>query len=633
MSEPISFANPSVLEFYRALPFNIRDSVEGSVEVIHQTDHAASYPPLRALVRPGLRVLDVGCGTGWFSNSLAHHHGALATGLDFNPVAIDRARAVAAAMNLPTEFIVGDLFRYEPAEPFDLVVSLGVLHHTNDCAAAVRRVCQRLVKPGGHALIGLYHAYGRKPLLEHFQAMKARGATEFEMMERYRQLHSQLKDETMLASWFRDQVMHPHETQHTLEEMVPILTQSGMALVSTSINRFRPIESLAALFEAEKGFYAVGAQRLKENQYFTGFFVFLARKSGGASIEESTADPRGTDDPPLDRAAYLQHDPIVGYRYIPGTSLELPRPGGGRYHIQVNSQGIRSDREFSVERPSGVRRLIVCGDSMAAGQFVSNTHRFSELLERRIPALEVINLALEGSGTDQQLLLYERVGLRYEHDAVVLLPFLQNIRRNMVEAREGIDPRTGQHVLRAKPRFELLAGQLVLRNVPVPEEVIGRAVSDRDGTDTRSSLLLRLKTRLSALPGAALVKKGLYAMVPWEPFPEYARPTSPEWQLMSALVRRIRELAGDRPVVVAPTFYSSYVRFRMARNYWKRYAELAATPGIHPVDLLPHFRREGVDGPRCFQEPYDMHFSAYGNLVLADALEAELGRLGLLPLS
>src|SRR6185436_4284600 len=103
---------------------------------------------------------------------------------------------------------------------------------------------------------------------------------------------------------------------------------------------------------------------------------------------------------------------------------------------------------YSFEKPKGVHRIIVCGDSMAAGQFVSNAHRFSELLERRIPNLEVINLGLEGSGTDQQVLLYEHVGLRYEHDLVVLMPFLQNLRRNMVEARAGTYPKTGRQVMR-----------------------------------------------------------------------------------------------------------------------------------------------------------------------------------------
>jgi hypothetical protein len=99
---------------------------------------------------------------------------------------------------------------------------------------------------------------------------------------------------------------------------------------------------------------------------------------------------------------------------------------------------------------------------------------------------------------------------------------------------------------------------------------------------------------------------------------------------MAALIRRFKELAAGRPVVLVPTFYSSYVRFRMARNYWERYVSLASSPGIYVIDLLPHFRRVGVDAVRCFQDPYDMHFSAFGHLVLADALQEELSRRGLL---
>jgi hypothetical protein len=407
-----------------------------------------------------------------------------------------------------------------------------------------------------------------------------------------------------------------------------------MELISTSINRFQPIESQSALFEAERKYYGVGVQRLKQNQYFTGFFVFLARKSGCAAAR-CGSNPQNEGRvriamPELDNKPYIEHDPLIGYRYIPNTKLELPRPGGGRYSIQINSRGIRSDREYSCRKPRAVRRIIVCGDSMAAGQFVSNSQRFSELLERSVPDLEVINLSLEGSGTDQQVLIYEHVGLKYEHDLVLLLPFLQNIRRNMVEAREGIDAKTGQVVLRAKPRFEFLDGKLVLRNVPVakelsvdPSQLLGR-------TDTRRSWFVRLKSLISSMPGAAYLKKACYGLLPWEPFPEYRDPRSQEWQLMAAIIRRFKDLAGMRPLVVAPTFYASYVRFSMARNYWDRYASLTTAPGIHAIDLLPHFRRLGKEALKCFQEPHDMHFSAYGNLVLADAFREELTRLGVL---
>src|SRR5262249_45354517 len=118
MSESGTFANPEVLEFYKTLPFNLRDSVEASADAVRQTDHLNAYPVLQPLMHAGLRVLDVGCGTGWFSNSLAYHHGASVTGLDFNSVAISRAQEVAATLGLSTTFEVGDLFLYEPSDPF-----------------------------------------------------------------------------------------------------------------------------------------------------------------------------------------------------------------------------------------------------------------------------------------------------------------------------------------------------------------------------------------------------------------------------------------------------------------------------------------------------------------------------------
>jgi 2-polyprenyl-3-methyl-5-hydroxy-6-metoxy-1,4-benzoquinol methylase len=618
MSDRASFANADVLEFYKTLPFNIRESVEGSVDAVRRTDHAAAYPVLAPLLHPGIRVIDVGCGTGWMSNSLAYHHQAVVTGLDFNPVAIARAREVASAMQLSSEFIVGDLFKFSPDTPFDLAISLGVLHHTDNCAAAVRHVCEDFVKPGGHVLIGLYHLDGRRPFLEHFAEMRARGATDEQMFARYRELHSQITDDTLLMSWFRDQVLHPHETQHTLQEMMPILDETGFDLVSTSINRFEPIQSREELFAAERGYAEIGAERLRANQYFTGFFVFLARKRAAVTS--------------LDTKPYVQHHPTFGHQYVPGVAMSLPRPGGGRYRINVNSQGIRADREYARAKPIGVQRIVVCGDSMPAGQFVTNADRFGELLERRVPNLEVINLSLEGSGTDQQVLLYEHVGLQYEHDLVVLLPFLQNVRRNMVDAREAIDAKTGRPTLRPKPRFELIDGELALRNVPVPKEMSASELSTGGRNEVGNARVHRIKTRIASLPGAAVWRRAVQTFVPWEPFPEYRDPASAEWQLMLALIKRLKRLAGDRPLVVAPTFYANYVRFRMARNYWDRYASLATIPGVYPIDLLPHF----LDGPkgdaeRCFQEPFDMHFSAYGHLVLAGVLQAELARLRLLP--
>jgi 2-polyprenyl-3-methyl-5-hydroxy-6-metoxy-1,4-benzoquinol methylase len=614
----MTFANPEVLAFYQTLPFNFRESVAKSASAIRNQDPRVAYPVLKPLLRSGTHVLDVGCGVGWFANSVSHHCRCAVTGIDFNPVAIERASEVAQALGLDTEFEVADLFVYAPPRAFDLVVSLGVLHHTDNCASAVRRLCE-FVKPGGHVFIGLYHKFGRQPFLQHFNDMRKDGASEAAMFARYKELHSELNDEVMLRSWFRDQVLHPHETQHTLEEIMPIISEAGMNLVSTSINRFSGISSFEELYAEERKLRETAEQRLKDNQYFTGFFVFLARKSGGQ---------KGAS---IDTKPYVEHDELIGYRYIANLDLRLPRPGGGTYHFRTNSQGLRAQRDYTFKKPPETVRIILCGDSMSAGQFVSNEHRLSEQLERRVPGLEVINLSLEGSGTDQQLLLYEQVGLQYEHDAVILMPFLSNLRRNMVAAREGFDPRTGERVLRGKPRFEFVNGRLELRNVPVPKEVAPAADGGQVETDTPDTFLSRTKATLNRFPGMSLIKTFAYRLFPWEPFPEFRDANSAEWQLMAAIMHRFKRSVGDRPFVVVPTFYDSYVLYRMSLRYWERYRTLGEIPGIHVIDLLPHLQKLGPDAVRCFQVPHDMHFSTYGHLVVAEALKWELERLRLLP--
>jgi 2-polyprenyl-3-methyl-5-hydroxy-6-metoxy-1,4-benzoquinol methylase len=217
-----TYANHEVLEFYKSLPFNYSDSVETQVKAIRQRDSVLAYPILPPLLGKEVSVLEVGCGTGWMSNAISFYYKSSVLGIDFNPVAIARSKEVSQAMKLTTTFEVADLFTYQLKTPRDLVISLGVLHHTNNCPAAVQRICWDFVRPGGHVMIGLYHKYGRQPFLDHFQQMKERGATEKEMLARYQEIHP-LKNETQLTSWFRDQVLHPHETQHTLAEMLPIL--------------------------------------------------------------------------------------------------------------------------------------------------------------------------------------------------------------------------------------------------------------------------------------------------------------------------------------------------------------------------------------------------------------------------
>lgn len=104
----------------------------------------------------GLRVLEVGCGLGTDGAQFARA-GADYTGVDLTAASVELARRRFELFELRGKFQVADAERLEFAdESFDLVYSHGVLHHTPDAASAVREI-HRVLRPGGRAVVMLYH--------------------------------------------------------------------------------------------------------------------------------------------------------------------------------------------------------------------------------------------------------------------------------------------------------------------------------------------------------------------------------------------------------------------------------------------------------------------------------------------
>ncbi len=103
-----------------------------------------------------LNVLEVGCGLGTDGAQFAKA-GAIYTGIDLTDAAVDLARRRFELFQLPGTFSVADAERLDfPDNTFDIVYSHGVLHHTPDTAAAVREI-HRILRPGGKAVVMLYH--------------------------------------------------------------------------------------------------------------------------------------------------------------------------------------------------------------------------------------------------------------------------------------------------------------------------------------------------------------------------------------------------------------------------------------------------------------------------------------------
>lgn len=100
--------------------------------------------------RPPGRAVELGCGEGRQAIWLAGH-GWRVSAVDFSPVAIERARALAARHGVDVEWVVADVTTYPPPTA-DLVVVL-YLHLPREVFLAVLRRAAAALAPGGALVV------------------------------------------------------------------------------------------------------------------------------------------------------------------------------------------------------------------------------------------------------------------------------------------------------------------------------------------------------------------------------------------------------------------------------------------------------------------------------------------------
>jgi len=102
-------------------------------------------------IRPGMRVLDIGCGAGdaaFVAAGLVGPDGSV-LGVDRSPDALARARLRAEQRGLTqVQFIEGDIHDPAPGGPFDAIVERGALWLVPDPAAVLRQQAT-VLRPGG----------------------------------------------------------------------------------------------------------------------------------------------------------------------------------------------------------------------------------------------------------------------------------------------------------------------------------------------------------------------------------------------------------------------------------------------------------------------------------------------------
>ncbi len=148
----------------------------------------------------GLRTLDIGCGGGILTDSLARK-GATALGIDLSTKALKVAQLhamEAQTANVAYREISAEALAAEAPGQFDLVTCMEMLEHVPDPASIVR-ACSTLVKPGGWVFFSTLNRNAKSFLLaivgaEYVLNMLPRGTHEYAKMIKPSELGSYCRD-------------------------------------------------------------------------------------------------------------------------------------------------------------------------------------------------------------------------------------------------------------------------------------------------------------------------------------------------------------------------------------------------------------------------------------------------------
>lgn len=243
---------------------------------------------------PVKNILVAGCGTGRHSINVARSFP------DANVLAVDISRASLGyairktrEMRIPNlEYAQADILSLESIGPqFDLIESIGVLHHLKDPAAGAR-VLVSLLNPNGIIGIGLYserarHAIvaarrtiaekGYRPTLEDMRACRQ------ELIRRARSAPSQsvvgFRD-FFHAGGCRDLLFHVMEHRFTIAQIKALLNDNGLTFLGFEISpdlRARFLQQFsgeASLTDLDKWDLFEAAHP----ETFIGMYIFYAQK-------------------------------------------------------------------------------------------------------------------------------------------------------------------------------------------------------------------------------------------------------------------------------------------------------------------------------------------------------------------
>lgn len=186
---------------------------------VHGLDGAPEWPTLRALL-PDLRnarVLDLGCGFGWFCRWARGQGAAHVLGVDVSRNMLAQAHALTQDMAIV--YRQADLETFAPAGgAFHLAYSSLAFHYLSDLAGLLARVRDSLV-PGGRLVCSVEHPMMTAPRLPDW-SQDADGRPTWPVS-------AYLDEGPRRTDWLAEGVIKQHRTIETYQRL---FAQAGLAL-------------------------------------------------------------------------------------------------------------------------------------------------------------------------------------------------------------------------------------------------------------------------------------------------------------------------------------------------------------------------------------------------------------------
>ena len=205
MNPPLHNVDPAEQEKFNRIAASWWDP-EGESRPLHELNPARLRYIRERFGLDGATVVDVGCGGGILSESLAREN-AVVTGIDVAERALSVARLHLQESGLEVAYVESTAERFAAEHPAkaDLVTCMELLEHVPDPESVVQ-ACAGMLKPSGH---GFFSTLNRTPVAfalaivgaEHVMQLIPRGTHRYERFIR----------PSELSAWLRGAGMEPSE--------------------------------------------------------------------------------------------------------------------------------------------------------------------------------------------------------------------------------------------------------------------------------------------------------------------------------------------------------------------------------------------------------------------------------------